>query len=427
MNQPRVLVISHNVFSTGNNMGRSLAGLFSGWDPDRLSQLYFCPEEPQLSLCRRYFRVTDVDVLRAFWTRRRPGSPLESGGDAGPAPASLRPLYRLGHTCRSPVPGLLRDALWALSPWFSPALSRWVEEARPEVIFFAPGRSVFSHRIAFRLARQYRLPVVAICYDGVYTRPKGSPLELLYHRLRMQWARRLLAGSPCLFTTCRAMSASYAPRFSIPCLELYTPYGPPPPAAGRPNAIRYFGNLGLGRWRQLAAIGRALRALALPGLPAEIEIYSREDCRRLLPHLTAENGLRFCGAIPGTQVAEQIAESFLLIHAESFAPDDLRQVSLSISTKLADYLAYAPSILAYGPEGAASICYLREQKAAFVITSEASLAQGLLKALTQESLRAEYRANARRLAAQNHDPNQIHRLLHTVLAEAAWGNRRDRP
>ena len=98
MNQPRVLVISHNVFSTGNNMGRSLAGLFSGWDPDRLSQLYFCPEEPQLSLCRRYFRVTDVDVLRAFWTRRRPGSPLESGGDAGPAPASLRPLYRLYST-----------------------------------------------------------------------------------------------------------------------------------------------------------------------------------------------------------------------------------------------------------------------------------------------------------------------------------------
>lgn len=129
VNQPRVLVISHNVFSTGNNMGRSLAGLFSGWDPDRLSQLYFCPEEPQLSLCRRYFRVTDGDVLRAFWTRRRPGSPLESGGDAGPAPASLGPLYRLGHTCRSPVPGLLRDALWALSPWFSPALSRWVEEA----------------------------------------------------------------------------------------------------------------------------------------------------------------------------------------------------------------------------------------------------------------------------------------------------------
>ena len=92
MNQPRVLVISHNVFPPATTWAALWQGSFSGWDPDRLSQLYFCPEEPQLSLCRRYFRVTDVDVLRAFWTRRRPGSPLESGGDTGPAPASLRAL-----------------------------------------------------------------------------------------------------------------------------------------------------------------------------------------------------------------------------------------------------------------------------------------------------------------------------------------------
>ena len=139
VNQPRVLVISHNVFSTGNNMGRSLAGLFSGWDPDRLSQLYFCPEEPQLSLCRRYFRVTDGDVLRAF---------------LDPAPAWEPPRVRRGYrSCpRLPAPlctgwGTPAGARFPACsgtlcgpcpPWFSPALSRWVEEARPEVIFFAP-------------------------------------------------------------------------------------------------------------------------------------------------------------------------------------------------------------------------------------------------------------------------------------------------
>lgn len=427
MKQPRVLVVSHNVFSTGNNMGRSLAGLFSGWDPDRLSQLYFCPEEPRLSLCRRYFRITDGDVLRAFGTRRRPGKPMQPGRPTCPVPTALRPLYRLGHTCRSAVPGLCRDGLWALSPWFSPSLAQWMGEARPDVIFFAPGKSIFSHRIVLRLAAQYHLPVVAVCYDGVYTRPKGSPLSLLYCHLRTQLARRLFTGSPCLFTTCRAMSESYAPLFSIPCRELYTPCGPPPPATGATKAIRYFGNLGLGRWRQLVTMGRALRSLALPGLPTEIEIYSREDCRHLLPHFTEENGLRFCGGIPGSQVTEWIAGSFLVIHTESFAPGSLRQVSLSISTKLADYLAYAPCILAYGPEGAASIRYLQEQHAAFVVTSEASLIQGLLESLTQEALRAGHRANARRLAAQNHEPEQIHRLLRAVLAEAAWGKRRDRP
>ena len=43
------------------------------------------------------------------------------------------------------------------------------------------------------------------------------------------------------------------------------------PAAGRPNAIRYFGNLGLGRWRQLAAIGRALRAWPCRAFPQRLK------------------------------------------------------------------------------------------------------------------------------------------------------------
>ena len=62
MKDLRVLVVSHNVFSRENNMGRSLAGLLSGWDPDALSQLYFCPApqtclshvRPQTPVCCRY-------------------------------------------------------------------------------------------------------------------------------------------------------------------------------------------------------------------------------------------------------------------------------------------------------------------------------------------------------------------------------------
>lgn len=421
MNLPRVLVISHTVFSTGNNMGRSLATLLSGWDPESLSQLYFYPEAPQLPLCRRYFRITDGETLRALWTRLPGGSPMAPGHTS---PSSrLRPLYRLGHNCRSALPGLLRDALWALAPWYSQALATWMAEVRPEVLLFAPGESVFSHRVAFRLAKDYGLPVVAICYDGIYTPPGGSLLRQLQYRLRLSWARRLLAGSACLLTACRSMSEAYAPLFSIPCRELYTPHQPSPQIHAAPEGIRYFGNLGLGRWRQLVAIGRALRALALPGFPV-VEVYSQEENPHILSHLTKENGLRFCGSIPGSHVTERIAASFLVIHTESFAPRDVRQVSLSLSTKLADSLAFAPCILAYGPASAASIRYLLEKDAACVATSEASLPQTLLEALTQKSRRANCRDNARRLAAQNHSPQSSGALLTAILAEAAGASGR---
>ena len=422
MNPPRVLVVSHNVFSTGNNMGRSLAALLSSWDPASLSQLYFYPEEPQLPLCRRYFRMTDGEVLHALWTRRPGGKPMSLGCTS---PSScLRPLYRLGHNCRSALPGLLRDAMWALAPWHSQALAAWIEEIQPDVLLFAPGESVFSHRVAFQLAKDYGLPVVAICYDGIYTPPGGSPLRQLHYRLRLRWARRLLAGSTCLLTASRPMSEAYAPLFSIPCRELYTPHQLPPQVHTAPAGIRYFGNLGLGRWRQLVAIGRALRTLALPGFPV-VEVYSQEENPHILSHFTRENGLRFCGSIPGSHVTERIAASFLVIHTESFVPRDARQVSLSLSTKLADSLAFAPCILAYGPASVASIRYLLEEDAACAATSEASLPQTLLEALTQKSRRANCRNNARRLAAQNHSPQSSGALLTDVLTEAAGaGGRR---
>lgn len=66
-------------------------------------------------------------------------------GCASPS-SCLRPLYRLGHNCRSALPGLLRDAMWALAPWHSQALAAWIEEIQPDVLLFAPGESVFSHR-----------------------------------------------------------------------------------------------------------------------------------------------------------------------------------------------------------------------------------------------------------------------------------------
>ena len=149
MKDLRVLVVSHNVFSRENNMGRALAGLLSGWDPDALSQLYFCPEQPSLPLCRRYFRVTDLDALRSLWRRRGQGQALPVDGAAGrvkpPPPAGW--VYRLGHRCRTPLLGLLRDGLWALALWDSPQLQAFLAEARPDVILFAAGEAVFSHRI----------------------------------------------------------------------------------------------------------------------------------------------------------------------------------------------------------------------------------------------------------------------------------------
>ena len=424
MKDLRVLVVSHNVFSRENNMGRSLAGLLSGWDPDALSQLYFCPEQPSLPLCRRYFRVTDLDALRSLWRRRGQGQALPVDGAAGrvkpPPPAGW--VYRLGHSCRTPLLGLLRDGLWALALWDSPQLQAFLAEARPDVILFAAGDAVFSNRIVCRLAARYRLPVVTVSYDDFYSKPRFSLFGTLHYRLRMGWARRIIRGGAGLLVASPAMAEAYAPVFQVPCLPVYTSYAAVRPFSGRPGGVRYFGNLGLGRWRQLISIGRALAALRLPGLPPYLEVYSQEDCPHIRKKMLACPGIRFCGGISGSRVARLVSQSLVVIHTESFAPREVRRIRFSLSTKLADYLAFAPCILAYGPEEAASIAYLRDHRAAVIVSSERELSQGLVDACTQEARRAEVRTNARELAAEHHDPIQVSKQMRAVLARAvaAW-------
>ena len=67
---PRVLVISHNVFSPSTAMGRTLKEFFVGWDNQCIAQLYFHSEVPTDIVCENYFRITDVDVVKSIFSRK---------------------------------------------------------------------------------------------------------------------------------------------------------------------------------------------------------------------------------------------------------------------------------------------------------------------------------------------------------------------
>ena len=55
MVEPRVLVVSHNVFSSSGNMGKTMMHMLAGIPPDNLAQLYFHQEIPTRRCCLHYF------------------------------------------------------------------------------------------------------------------------------------------------------------------------------------------------------------------------------------------------------------------------------------------------------------------------------------------------------------------------------------
>lgn len=405
----RVLVVSHNVFSRTNNMGKTLLSYFSGFSPEEIAQFYIHSEVPTVdTVCRNYFRFTDKDAIRSLIPFRRLGRSF--GPDeidthrATPRTDSglVSDAYRMGQK-RTPLVYLLRNLLWRLGRWDTPKLRQWIRDFDPDVIFYASGDYSFMYRVACRIADIAGKPLVTVCMDDYYinNRNHASLLGRLQHRRFMKTVYNTADRSSLILTICDSMAEAYEPLLGKPCRVLHTPAPVMEvPQESHPTAISYIGNLINGRNQSLVTLGRAWKSLS----HSCIDVYSTEKDPRILEPLTEDNGIRFHGAATADQIPEIMARSAAVIHTESFDPDTRALVRFSVSTKIAESMMYGPPLIAYGPLGVASMDYLNAHNAAFVITDRDDPLQRLQSFLEDLPLRQSILENARELARRNHDP-----------------------
>ncbi len=419
----KVLVISHNVFSATENMGKTLASYFANWDSDKIAQFYIHSEVPTLNdVCVNYFRITDMQALKSIFTRRG-GSVFHHRNmaqcNASPRTdtGSLAQLYQAGRK-RTPLIYLARNLLWRFSAWNNHSYKKWVDEFDPDLIFLASGDYSFLYRIALTTAKRKQIPLVVSCMDDYYLSSKntGKFLGKLSHSLFMKQVKKTLAWASCAFCICDKMSREYAEKFQIKCFTLHTSSAIKEPLSeAKINKISYIGNLGYHRHEQLIAIGRTLKVLDIPGNPGHIDVYSSESRDSILNCLTEENGIVFHGQIPYDEVKKVMGESLAVIHTESFDEDIAKRVRYSVSTKIADSLASGTCIFAYGPSDIASMEYLKEHAAALCVNTESDLAAGLTKLLTNTQERKVIIENATSLANKNHLSEKNGDLLRVVF------------
>ena len=105
----------------------------------------------------------------------------------------------------------------------------------------------------------------------------------------------------------------------------------------------------------------------------------------------------------------------MLLHAESFEPDCVERVKHSVSTKIADYLASGVPVVAYGPEGIASMAHLKRWDCSFSATEPERLEDTLLRALTDAERRRTVAENGLRTAERCHDRETVSNAMREIL------------
>ena len=424
----KVLVISQTVFSKTSNMGKTLTSYFTGFQPNELAQLYFHSEKPtNPNICRNYYRFSDVDALKSIFSSKRRGTKFEAldicdcDESARTDTGIIRNSYKVGSKHKAWIL-LLRDIIWRLSKWNNTQLLQWIDDVKPDVIFFASGDGEFSYRIVRSIKARLQVPLVMACVDDYYinNRNEKELLGKFRQKLFLKSVKKVVADVDAIFTICDTMNDAYTELFAKKCYTLHTSAVPKKlELKSDSTRVSYIGNVGYNRYKQLIAMGEAISAIENEQVTHCIDVYSGSINEEYINPLKNAAGIVFHGSVPASEISRIMENSVAVIHTESFDEETQNLVRFSVSTKIAESLMYGPCLIAYGPEGIASIDYLKANNAACVITRPEDLESKLTEVLTNSDMREKIIANARALAAKNHNadvnPKNVREWLEDVV------------
>lgn len=421
----KVLIVSHNVISETNNMGKTLLSYFKAFNPEEVAEFYIQDKLPKnASVASSYFRITDREALKSV-LGKKPGNEYcltnsipEGNDELKGAVESIRQYGRK----KNALVYTIRNAVWSLAHWKTKELISWLKKVNPDVIFFMAGDYSFIYRIALDFKKILNKPLVVCCVDDYYlfNRNENSLLGRAQFNSYIRIVHRLMEESSFILTISDSMGLAYSELFNKDCRTLHTSAKKRECAHDtKRTKVGYFGNLSFGRNKQLTEMGKAIKGLEIPGING-IDVYSGEKNPEILKDMTEENGIYFHGEITAMGVAAKMDECIAVIHTESFDSKIRNIVRYSVSTKIADSLLNGPCLIAYGPDDVASIDYLKRNGAAYVINEPNRLKERLCEILTKADLRDQIVARARELAANNHDetvnPKKVREWLEEVVA-----------
>ena len=421
----KVLVISHNPLCTYNGMGKTLASLLSAFRKEELCQLYVYPSYPDLDLCESYFRITDKDVLRSLASFSEPGGEVDKTVISPKQPPfeSVRDetLYRSVRN-KSASRRLARDAIWSLGRWNGGRLQKWLDREQPSCIFAAPGPACFLYDLALTISHERKIPIATyICDEYYFVHRAKDALGRLQQRKLRRHMEKLMANSAELIVISDELRKAYQSAFPVSTHVLMTGKtiaSCSDDCAEKPaTALSYFGNVRSGRYLSLLQIGGALEELGREaGKQYTLHVYTKENDPVVLAGLSSVKSILVHDFVQGEEFLNRYFSSELLVHAESFDDDMIDRVRHSISTKIADGLASGIPMLAYGPQGIASIEHLRRNGCAFVCTKPEELRGVLLKAMNDTQARREAVERARITAERFHNGERNSKELYELLS-----------
>lgn len=424
-NFPKCLVISHNCFSKSGSNGRTLANFFSCWPKESLAQFYISNEIPDSDVCNNYFRVTDVEALKAFYKCRQVGTIIKKEKILIDEENLYWNNLYVKHRKKRPINYVVRNLIWDSNRWKSKVFEKWLDDFKPDVVVLQLGDYAFMLRIALGIAKKRNIPLVIYNSEDYYFKDINS-FSLLYHFYRLDYkrqVRKLISYSSHSIYNSEMLQQTYQQEFEHQSSVIMTSTDVTPAKDKKvhsPIVVSYLGNLGVGRHEPLIEIAKALHHL---DSDIYLDIYGKIPNKEVEKTLKECDGIRLKGFVSYEEVIDIMKSSDLLVHAENFSDFYRWDLKHAFSTKIADSLASGTCFFVYAPENTALTNYLLTNQVACVVTEADNLLSTLSELLKKPAIRKQYTEKALKLVKESHEIGKNREIFREILENLLKNNK----
>ena len=170
----KILVITRNAWDDTNAIGNTMSNFFSGLDNAEFANIYFRSAYPDNNICKKYYRVTETEILKkwvspddvgkAFYAEGKKRFSVESS-----KATNEKAVIRLIHKYSLNLAYKVSDYLWYSKKWMNRNLDKFIKDFAPDVIFtfvkFAP-----QYYLTVKYLREnFNIPLFTWIADDEYT------------------------------------------------------------------------------------------------------------------------------------------------------------------------------------------------------------------------------------------------------------------
>ena len=397
--------------------------LMEGYEVDDIANLYIREDIPNSPVCRNYFRISENAVVksvlkRGLKTGKRILTDSVTADDNSSNIEATAQRYKKYGTKRSWLLLYAREILWKLGKWKTKELDSFIDEFKPDVVFFAMEGYVHFNRIVEYIITRTGAKGIGYFWDDNFTYKQSKSLGHRIYRFFQRKSLKRLAKKCAHFFAISPKTKKEADEFfGIDCQLLTKPIDFEGAElekyeVGSPVKMLYTGKLIIGRYDTVKLIGKALDEINKDSVKIELDVYTTteiEDRSDLSPHV------HILGAIPQTEVAGVQKKADVLLFAEAIDGKNAKIARLSFSTKLTDYFRSGKCILAVGNKEVAPMEYLKEQDAALVAYDYNEIVNALRQIAENRDVVTEYAEKAFACGQRNHSKKDIQSRLFDAI------------